>query len=170
VLDRRGLDRLARFTVDSRTGARVQLSGGWEVVRGRNSFALRHVSAAKATVEPSALSDGTRFGDWTFRAAASVVPTSTSRDAWAAWLPTHAPLLVRPWRAGDAMAIGQRGSRRKVKHLLSAAGVTGHERAGWPVVVSGADIVWIPGVRRTDATAARSGGPGLAFVCEYDHR
>lgn len=29
VLDRRGIDRLARFTINSRVGARVQLSGGW---------------------------------------------------------------------------------------------------------------------------------------------
>jgi tRNA(Ile)-lysidine synthase len=169
VLDRRGIDRLARFAVNSRVGARVQLSGGWEVVRARNSFGLRQVPARKATPEASALSDGTRFGFWTFRAEAPATLTSP-RDSWSSWLPTHVPLVVRPWHPGDAMIVGTPGSRRKVKHLLSAAGVTGHERAGWPVVVSGDDIVWIPGVRRTDAAAARSGRPGLAFVCEYDHR
>ena len=170
VLDRRGLERLSEFTVNSRVGARVQLSGGWEVSRGRNSFGLRHESAREATAETSVLSDGTRFGDWTFRAEASAVLTSSPRDSWSAWLPTDAPLYVRLWRAGDAMTVGRRGSRRKVKQLLSAAGVTGHERAGWPVVVSGDDIVWIPGVRRNEAAAARSGGPGLAFVCEYHNR
>ena len=170
VLDRRGLERLTGFTVDSRVGARIQLSGGWEVVRGRNSLGLRRFSGGEATGEASALSDGTRFGDWAFRAGASVVLTSSPRDSWSAWLPTDAPLIVRPGRAGDAMAVGRRGSRKKVKQLLSAAGVTGHERAGWPVVVSGDHIVWIPGVRRIDAAAARSGGPGLAFVCEYHNR
>ena len=170
VLDRRGMERLSRFTANSRVGARVQLSGGWEVVRGRNSFGLRHVSARKATAEVSALSDGTRFGDWTFRAEATAALSASSRDSWSAWLPADVPLLVRPWRAGDVMAVGRGGSRRKVKALLTAAGVTGHERAGWPVVVSGDDIVWIPGVRRIDAATARSGGPGLAFICEYQNR
>jgi tRNA(Ile)-lysidine synthase len=169
VLDRRGIARLAQFTLNSRVGARVQLSGGWEVVRARNSFGLRQVSASEATSEPSALSDGTRFGNWTFRAGASSTLTS-NRDSWSAWLPTHAPLLIRPWQAGDAMVVGPDGSRRKVKGLLSAAGVTGHEKAGWPVVLSGSEIVWVPGVRRTTAAAARSGRPGLAFVCEYDNR
>ncbi len=169
VLDRRGIARLAQFTLNSRVGTRVQLSGGWEVVRARNSFGLLQISAKEATSNAFALSDGTRFGGWTFHAGASVAPTST-RDSWSAWLPTNAPLVVRPWQAGDAMAVGRDGSRRKVKGLLSAAGVTGHERAGWPVVLSGNEIVWVPGVRRNAAAAARSGGPGLAFVCEYDNR
>jgi len=169
VLDRRGIARLAHFTFNSRVGSRVQLSGGWEVVRARNSFGLRRVSANEATSKVFVLSDGTRFGNWTFRAESSATLTST-RDSWSAWLPTHAPLVVRPWRSGDAMAVGPDGSRRKVKGLLSAAGVTGHERAGWPVVLSGTEIVWVPGVRRIAAAAARSGRPGLAFVCEYDNR
>jgi tRNA(Ile)-lysidine synthase len=168
VLDRRGIARLAQFTVNSRVGARVQLSGGWEVVRSRHSFQLHRVAAKEATSEAVSLSDGMRFGGWTFRSDASAPLTST-RDSWSSWLPTHAPLLVRRWQAGDAM-VGRDGSRRKVKHLLSAAGVTGHERAGWPVVLSENEIVWVPGVRRIDAMAARSGRPGLAFVCEYDNR
>ena len=59
---------------------------------------------------------------------------------------------------------------RKVKRFLSDAGVTGHERAGWPVVLAGDQIVWIPGIRRGKAATARSGRPGLAFVCEYINR
>lgn len=168
VLDHRGMARLAAFTSASRVGARMQLSGGWEVMRGRDSFVLGKRADDSPTPGPFALSDGTRLGDWVFHE--TPVALTSPRDAWSACLPTDAPLFVRSWRAGDVAALGKDGSRRKVKHVLSAAGVTGHERAGWPVVLAGDDIVWIPGVRRTDAATARSGRPGLAFVCEYDNR
>ena len=168
VLDRRGIERLARFTLVGRVGGRVQLSGGWEVTRGRDALVLNRRSneEAGATAQPFALSDGTQFGDWSFRTAAR----ADERDVWSAWLPLDMPLSVRSWQSGDAIQGKNGGSRRRVKHLLTNAGVTGHERAGWPVVLAGDDIVWIPGVRRTDAATARFGRPGLAFVCDYHNR
>lgn len=168
VLDRRGIERLASFTAGGRVGGRVQLSGGWQVTRGRHAMVLarRAIDDEGATTQPFALSDGTRFGDWSFRHAPSVA----AGDAWSAWLPTGVPLSVRRWLPGDALPGKTGGSPRRVKHLLTNAGVTGHERVGWPVVLAGDDIVWIPGIRRTDAATARSGRPGLAFVCEYHNR
>jgi tRNA(Ile)-lysidine synthetase-like protein len=58
---------------------------------------------------------------------------------------------------------------RKVKRLLNDAGVTGHERSGWPVVLSGDRIVWIPGVRRSDAATAQSeaGRQSWPFLCTH---
>ncbi len=41
AMDWRGTERAAAFTNQSRTGARIQLSGGWEIARGRNDFELR---------------------------------------------------------------------------------------------------------------------------------
>ena len=61
------------------------------------------------------------------------------------------------------------GAIRKVKQLLSRAGVTGHKRAGWPVVLAGDEIVWIPGVRRSNITE-RLGTAGLPFICEFIDR
>jgi len=52
---------------------------------------------------------------------------------------------------------------------LSRAGVTGHKRAGWPVVLAGDEIVWIPGVRRSNITE-RLGTAGLPFICEFIDR
>lgn len=173
VLDWRGIERLAAFSTRSRVGARIQLAGGRQVMRGRRELVLsasfESPVAQRPTPDAFALSDGTRFGAWTFHAEPGPTLTS-SRDSWSALLPADGPLFVRSWRAGDVMTSRNTGSSRKVKHLLSAAGVTGHERAGWPVVLAGNDIVWIPGVRRIDAATARPGRPGLAFVCEYDNR
>ena len=167
TLDRRGIERLAAFTVSGRAGARVQLSSGWLATRSRDAIRLRRapVLDAEPTGSVLGLSHGTRFGDWTFSAAAE--PEST---AWSARLPGDRPLSIRAWRPGDAMGNHADGRPRKVKELLSRAGVTGHHRSGWPVVLSGDEIVWIPGVRRIDAAPARSGRPGLTFLCEYINR
>ena len=41
AMDWRGTERAAAFTNDSRTGNRIQLSGGWEIARTRDEFSLR---------------------------------------------------------------------------------------------------------------------------------
>jgi tRNA(Ile)-lysidine synthase len=41
AMDWRGTERAAAFTNRSRTGARIQLSGGWEIARSRDEFELR---------------------------------------------------------------------------------------------------------------------------------
>jgi len=41
AMDWRGTERAAAFTNESRTGARMQLSGGWEITRTRDAFELR---------------------------------------------------------------------------------------------------------------------------------
>jgi tRNA(Ile)-lysidine synthase len=169
VLDRRGTVRLAEFTRDGRVGARIQLAGGWEVTRSRDLLQLRASDQVRPTPELLALSNDTQWGDWSFRPGSSDVEEDVG-DHWCAWLPTDRPLSVRIWEAGDAMIAVDGAPPCKVKHLLSDAGVTGHERTGWPVVLAGDQVVWIPGVRRSDAATVRSGRPGLPFVCEYTNR
>jgi tRNA(Ile)-lysidine synthetase-like protein len=165
VLDRRGLARLTAFTTGSRVGARMQLSGGWEAARSRDGIQLRR----RADVPPRVQSIDRRnvldWGLWSFRPVQAANP-----DPWTAWLPIDVPLTVRAWRPGDAMVVRRGTPARKVKRFLSDAGVSGHERASWPVVMAGDEIVWIPGVRRSDAASERSGRPGLPFSCEYQYR
>jgi len=167
TLDRRGVERLADFAQHGRVGGRVQLAGGWEVVRARSAFRLRKSSMDSthdATPSAIALSNETHWREWIFRPAMDAV----ARGNWVTWLPIDEVLRVRAWQPGDAIVHG--AARRKVKRLLSGAGITGHERAGWPVVMSGSQIVWIPGVRRSDAASDRSGRPGLSFTCEHIDR
>jgi tRNA(Ile)-lysidine synthase len=166
TLDRRGTARLAAFTASGRVGARIQLSGGWQVVRARDRFELRHGGPDAPTVSPIGAAGVVGWGSWSFRPSDGRVRS----DVWSAWLPTDLPVRVRVWQAGDAMSVQSGSPARKVKELLSDAGVTGYERARWPVVLAGDQIVWIPGVSRSDAATERSGRPGLAFLCEYDHR
>jgi tRNA(Ile)-lysidine synthase len=171
ALDRRGIRRVSSFSSRSRVGARIQLSGGWEVVRSRHALRLQaSAGGARMTTEAVLeLSTATTWGGWTFWAAdrPRSVSSVAAESGWDARLPVDRPLRVRGWRPGDRLISGSGATGRKVKRLLNDAGVTGHERSGWPVVLSGDRIVWIPGVRRSDAATARSEAdrPILAFSC-----
>lgn len=166
TLDRRGTARVAEFTRAARVGARIHLAGGWQVVRSRDAFELRALHASSPAAEVLAVDRRVRWGDWSFRPSSKPV----RHAAMSAWLPGQGSLSVRAWRPGDSMAGRTGGRRRKVKELLSRAGITGHERKDWPVVLADDEIVWIPGVRLADAANAQSGPSGLLFVCEHHRR
>ena len=164
ALDHRGTRRLVAFTRSGRVGSRVQLSGGWEIVRSRHRFELLRVGTS--VPEPIELEKNTDWGRWRFRQ----VEEARSSDAWTARLPIDRRIIVRRWLPGDTMIPAAGRTPRKVKRLLSSAGVTGHERSMWPVVLAGDEIVWIPGVRRSDAATDRPGRPVLTYRCEFDDR
>lgn len=166
VLDRRGTVRLAHFGCEGRPGTLIPLSGGFEAVHRHETIELRRRLAAPTDRVTLRLEGATIFGAWRFRALeATNLRGSEITDARHAWLPADVPLEVRPWRAGDRMLTS--GSRpRRVKRFLADRRVVAADRAGWPVVVAGGEIVWIPGVRRGHAATVRSGRPRVCFVCE----
>lgn len=180
ALDRRGTRRLAAFTTTGRRGGAIQLSGGMEVVRRRDEFVLRrrrgHTSSGRETrpersevpLPTAAHAPAVTLGVWRFVAVAH--PPGEATDAtvgseWSFWLPVGAHATARPWRAGDRMRSPASGAARRVKRFLADAGVAGVDRAAWPVVVVGDEIVWIPGVRRAHAAPARSARPGVWLTC-----
>jgi tRNA(Ile)-lysidine synthase len=148
TLDRRGTRRLAAFTIDAAVGDVMQLAGGWEVVRLRDRVSLRRAAAT---------------GSWRLRRAGA---GEADHGPWAATLPVDRRLSVRAWRPGDRMLAAGAQAARRVKRFLSDAHIAGPDRAAWPVVLAGDEIVWIPGVRRSDAATDRSGRPGVPYVCE----
>lgn len=166
TLDARGTRRAAEFTISSRTGSRIQLSGGWELIRSRRRFELRPMDGAGSFASDARpLRPSMTWDRWTFR----VDLRDAGRDAWCAALPARDDLRVRAWRPGDRLTIvhGGRMIARKVKYFLTDAGISGHIRRRWPVVVAGDEVVWIPGVRRSDAATERSGRPVVTYVCDY---
>ncbi len=81
-------------------------------------------------------------------------------------LPADVPLAVRAWRPGDRMRARAGGTARRVKRFFADARVPGMDRAGWPVVLAAGEIVWIPGVRRSDAATVQPGRPGVRYECD----
>jgi tRNA(Ile)-lysidine synthase len=165
TLDRRGTERAIEFTQSGAVGRRVQLSGGWDLIRSRTHFELRPTIASDNEGRLRALDPPMIWDRWAF----ALVDQTSARDVWRVTLPTGESLSVRSWRPGDKLTVrqGERLVERKVKYFLSDAGISGHIRARWPVVLAGSEIVWIPGVRRSDAATARSGGPVVTYACDY---
>lgn len=165
TLDRRGTERLASFTISAGTGARIQLSGGVEVLRHRDRLVLRRVTTHTGPRDAVALEAGTVWGRWLFART-----SERATDLWSAALPADVPLRVRAWRAGDRMIPERSAVPRRLKGLFRDAGVDALRRRQWPVVLAGAEIVWVPGVRRAHAAAVRSGRPNVTFRCEHIDR
>ena len=175
TLDRRGTLRLAQFTTSGAPGARMQVSGGIEVFRHRDFFVLRRSSPQRGA-SPVSLDGAVRFGEWRLWP----VPRGQDRsndsrgedgrvqaeDLWVANLPADRRLSVRAWRPADRMRLRARGAARRVKRFFGDARIPGPSRAGWPVVLADDEIVWIPGVRRSDAASERSGRPVVRYACE----
>jgi tRNA(Ile)-lysidine synthetase-like protein len=160
ALDRRGTRRLAEFTTRGGAGAVMPLSGGWQVQRTPEAFVLRRGQQPVPGPSPLPLAGSATWGRWIFRSGGIVAPD----DPWTALVPAEPTLLVRAWAAADRMPVGD--AKVRVKRLLVEAGIPAADRAGWPVVVAGEVIVWIPGVSRARAATARSGRPGVCFRCE----
>ena len=181
TLDRRGTQRLAQFTTHGAPGARIQVSGGIEVVRDRESFVFRRLPTAHTDRAEVPLDGVVEFGGWRFlpvgsdeprRGDPSTVETLEEgfrvdeRGCWTCDLPVRTRLSVRSWRAGDRMRSREGGPARRVKRFLGDAHVPGPSRGGWPVVLADDEIVWIPGVGRTVAAPERSGRPVIRYTCE----
>jgi tRNA(Ile)-lysidine synthase len=164
-LDRRGTDRLARFTTSGPRRGSVPLSGGWCLDAHGGTYVLR--PSPRPESAPAALPEAgeLRWGAFRFRIAAAGEP-SRAGSSWTAAMSADARPFVRSWGAGDRLSPAGGQPRRRVKRYLSDAGVSGLDRASWPVVVAGEDVVWIPGVRRSDAATERSGRPVRHYVCE----
>jgi len=137
----------------------MPLSGAWVVVRGEDAFELRRTRPAVPKPSPLPLSGALRWGRWCF-----YIGEVEADGPWGAILPGGLPLTVRSWEPTDRLHVGT--GLVRVKRLLAEAGIGAADRAGWPVVVSGDAIVWIPGVSRARAATARSGRPGVSIRCE----
>jgi len=164
ALDRRGTTRCAAFTMKSRRRGGIPLSGGWRLEAVSDELVLSRV--APMPKGESTLPDVGALSWGRFRFSVGDRPTD---DEWSAELSGGAPVVVRGWRAGDRLAPSRGQGRRRVTRYLSDARIAGSDRSGWPVVVQGEEVVWIPGVRRSDAATVRSGRPTRLYVCERAH-
>ncbi len=167
TLDRRGLVRLSGM-VRGVPGSRGQLSGGYEAVRSRAELTVGKPTTGDSGVLRLRESGETTFGKFRFRAEPGANIQSGvdgPESAWRIYIPRSAQPVVRQWHPGDRLTIDLMGGRRRVKRFFADAGVVGPLRAGWPVVLCGEDVVWIPGIKAGQAAIPRETRM-VHYICE----
>ena len=86
-------------------------------------------------------------------------PCSGCSDAAAAHLKPGLDLRIAFRKPG--MRIHQRRGTRKLQDVFVDARVPREDRDGWPLVMSGERVAWVPGVAVDDELEARSGEPAI---------
>ena len=194
ALNQRGTAALVVFTNQSKTGARLELSGGASVVRLRADrgevFELRAPSTHFPVVQLSApapelsLALPNRFASWRFKPLAPVDvrreqasaeqrmagDRENAQNPWVMPVPSNRTVEVRNWRHGDRIRTQGFPAGRRVARYLSEARIPSIDRRHWPVVIMGEEILWVPGVCRSLAAPNRPGWPDVTWYrCEREH-
>ena len=98
--------------------------------------------------------DVTLAGGWKLIAERCPLPSPVGDSPDRAWLDAAAltlPLTVRPRRSGDRFQpLGMEGREVKLSDFLINAKVPRRARGAWPLVGSGEQIAWIPGLRAAE--------------------
>jgi tRNA(Ile)-lysidine synthase len=163
------IEQVLHLATESSSGHRVLLPGGAVVERsfdrlifsltrsvGKPSETSRFSPESNSYEYPVGLPEhgtatisvpelGKRFSlkliDW------SQAPRDTKRESEALDAGRlRAPLVLRNWRPGDAYRPRGRRGARKVKDFLQTNRIALQQRAGWPVLTCGGQLVWALGM------------------------
>jgi tRNA(Ile)-lysidine synthase len=150
------------------SGSQLPLSKGWkaEVSFGR----LRLVRSRKSTAPDAEWmirgdrGEGT-WGQWRLTWSRSRAPECQERVGLTAWFRPES-LTVRGWEAGEKVRPLAGAGRRLVVRCFQDARVPRSRRQSWPVVAGAEEVVWIPGVCRSDALLPPRGTEALRVDAE----
>jgi tRNA(Ile)-lysidine synthase len=82
---------------------------------------------------------------------------------------SRGPLEVRPWRAGDRMRPLGLGGSRSLQDLFTDRKIPRARRERLPVVVSGGEIAWVPGVATGERFRVAEGTRRRARLAWHPH-
>jgi tRNA(Ile)-lysidine synthetase-like protein len=83
-----------------------------------------------------------------------------------AWF-TPSPITVRSWVPGEKLKpLGGTG-RRLIVRCFQEERVPRALRGSWPVLAQGEEVMWVPGVCRSDARVPSPGTEALRVDAEY---
>jgi tRNA(Ile)-lysidine synthase len=159
--------RVLELAAGGESGTELPLGRGWraEVAFGR--LRLVRVESPVAAPWPIEGESGEgQWGRWRFRWRPEAAPTRQERAALTAWFPP-ASLLVRGWLAGDKVRPLAGSGRRLVVRCFQDARVPRRRRESWPVLAGHEDVVWIPGVCRSDALLPVAGTEAIRVDALY---
>ena len=143
------------LAVASGEAADASVGGGWMVHREGPWLVLVRSPDEPGIPPPVAwdLAGELRFGTWLIEGwIEERPPDAFPLSGWSAILDADAVpsrVHVRAGGPGDTIAIDS--GHKSVRKALAEAGVPSRERRGWPVVIADGDVLWVPGVRSSQA-------------------
>jgi tRNA(Ile)-lysidine synthase len=162
------IGRVLALLKEGTSGSRAPLGGGWwaELSVGRLQFWRNRLETEQ---QPWTL-EGDRgegsWGRWIFRWERSPAPDAQPRVAMSAWFSSDA-FTVRSWAPGEKLRpLGGTG-RRLIVRCFQEVRVPRGRRSAWPVLARNQEIIWIPGVCRSDALLPAKGTEALRIDAEY---
>jgi len=175
------VDAVLHLARSGHSGKILQLPGGVEVRRERDSLIFRAAPFPKDKSEPAtfsmhlnlpatgeelhvdALSHILRFRviDWPLEGReTSKSGAVLDRDR------LRAPLELRNWRPGDAMRPAGHQNRHTVARLLNELGASRWEKESWPVLTSAGKLAWVLGLPAADEFAVIEGSRAAVVITE----
>ena len=150
------------------SGSRVPLGGPWtaELAFGRLRIWRNVQSGLRSAWELEGESGRRSWGRWSFRWARATAPEQQERTGTSAWF-TSNPLTVRTWSPGEKLRPLGGSGRRLVVRCFQEVRVPRSRRVTWPVLAQNQEIIWIPGVCRSDALLPAPGTEALRVDAEY---
>jgi tRNA(Ile)-lysidine synthase len=170
VLDFEHVEKLRRCAVGSL--AKTDLPGAWLAERKDDSLELRQLDAATESavkyeyVLPVPGEVHIAELGLTLRAlnvAAEFAPELADGNLLNSALPGP-QLVVRNWRPGDRFRPAHSRSQEKLKRLFGEKQIPSEQRPAWPVVLCGAEIVWVRGFPVAHAYEWRGEGDAIQIV------
>lgn len=162
------LSRVVGLLQVGTSGTRVPLGGDWfaELAFGRLRLCRKMSSIMPGLLALEGQSGEATWGAWRFRWAPAVTPEHQERVGLTAWFSPNS-LLVRAWAAGEKLKpLGGTG-RRLVVRCFQDMRVPRSRRELWPVVARHQEIIWIPGVCRSDVQLPSHGSEAVRVDAEY---
>jgi tRNA(Ile)-lysidine synthase len=162
------LSRVVGLLQSGISGTRVPLGGDWIA---ELAFRRLRLCRTPSSIVPGLLAlDGQSgegaWGRWRFRWAPGVAPEHQERAGLTAWFSSDS-LLVRAWSAGEKLKPLGGNGRRLVVRCFQEMHVPRSRRGLWPVVTQHHEIIWIPGVCRSDVQLPSRGSEAVRVDAEY---
>ncbi len=150
------------------SGSQLPLSNGW---KAEVSFGRLHLVRSRGAAVPDGewMIRGDRgegvWGPWRLVWSRGRAPERQERVGLTAWF-TPESLTVRSWDPGEKLRPLAGTGRRLVVRCFQDARVPRSRRQTWPILAGADEVVWIPGVCRSDALLPPQGTEALRVDAE----
>lgn len=175
------VESVLHLAEEGQPGKILQLPGGVEVRRERDSLIFRAAAFHEGKAEPStfslhvdlpAVGEALRFAalsrilhfrviDWPSEGRETTNTGAVlDRDR------LSAPLELRNWRPGDAMRPAGHQNRHTVARFLNELGASRWEKESWPVLTSAGKLAWVLGLPVAHEFAMVEGSRAAVVITE----